>query len=217
MDREKRRLRAVIFDLDGVLIDSEIVHARAWEQALRIEGIEMHIDWFKDWFGKDAGAMLDYFTKNFELTCSPNELLNRKRQYYTEQINKKADLYPGTKNAIRELKGFELGIATSSTSDNVRIILKTNKLESSFKVIIGYNEVSNWKPHPEPYLKAARGLGVEPGQCVVIEDTATGITAGKSAGMMVLGVKNTQTEKQLEECDRIFKTTPEAIEWIKNY
>jgi beta-phosphoglucomutase len=196
-------LKAVLFDYDGVLVDSMNYHVQAWQTVFREINLEI----------KPAAVYMTEGSRSIELArkifsehhipITEEELIkfvDKKQQVY-QQITK-AKLTDGAEALIAKLKeqGLQLGLVTGSTQFNVRATLLLRTL-SQFDIIITGDETQNGKPHPEGYLNAARALRVKPAECLVIENAPFGIQAAKNAGMMVAALTVTLDRTQLDDAD----------------
>lgn len=208
-----KRVRAVIFDVDGVIADAEPFHFAALRDTLAEEGIpltekeydETYVvlddrDAFKTAYAS-AGKPLE------EATLS--SLLARKAERFDAQLQKGIPLFPGVSEAIRSLsREMPLAIASGALSKEVRHILASHGLEGFFVGVVCADHVTHGKPHPETYLRAyallKRALpDLKPEECLVVEDTVGGVRGAKAAGMSVLAVTNTTSAERLREADAV--------------
>ena len=188
-------VKALIFDLDGVIVTTEHNHFIAWKRTAESLGIpfeEEHNELLK------GVSRVDSLKKILELgskTISTEEfdaLLISKNDFYVDSIQdlNQSDLLPGVLSLLQEArsKGFKLGIGSSSK--NANFILKLLKIDHFFDVVIDGNGVEHPKPHPEVFLNGARALSLAPAECIVFEDAASGITAAKAGGFIAIAVGN---------------------------
>lgn len=188
-------VKALIFDLDGVIVTTEHNHFIAWKRTAESLGIpfeEEHNELLK------GVSRVDSLKKILELgskTISTEEfdaLLISKNDFYVDSIQdlNQTDLLPGVLSLLQEArsKGFKLGIGSSSK--NANFILKLLKIDHFFDVVIDGNGVEHPKPHPEVFLNGARALSLAPAECIVFEDAASGITAAKAGGFIAIAVGN---------------------------
>ena len=189
------KLKALIFDLDGVIVTTEHNHFIAWKRTANSLGIdfeEEHNELLK------GVSRVDSLKKILELGAKTisteefNELLISKNDFYVDSIQdlNQTDLLPGVLSLLQEArsKGFKLGIGSSSK--NANFILKLLKIDHFFDVVIDGNGVEHPKPHPEVFLNGARALSLAPAECIVFEDAASGITAAKAGGFIAIAVGN---------------------------
>ena len=196
----------MLFDFDGVIADTMAYHVIAWQQAFAENKIEITSEdiYFQE--GQIANKIARIMSQEKGLCLDESELdqiVKNKRAIYKNTT--KAQVYPATKKIASQLKkmSIKLGLVTGSILPNMRIVTGDEFLEN-FDCIVTGDSVTNNKPHPEPYLTAARKLNIEPKECVVIENAPLGIQAAKSAGMYCIAVKTTiKDEQYLREADLI--------------
>jgi beta-phosphoglucomutase family hydrolase len=209
------RFKGVIFDMDGVLIDSESTHAKAWILLLKKYNKDYSFDWYKKWVGVNDAVMAASIVSEDKLGIDANTLAQQKWELFYELLERAPImLYPNVFQGLCSLKGFKTGLATSSPGKLAKLILASNNLLELFDAVVTADDVLRLKPHPEIYLKAAALLKLKPAACIAVEDSVHGIEAAKQAGMYVVAVGNTCEAKMLQSADRIFASTALAISWI---
>ena len=187
-------LRAVIFDWDGVVVDSSSHHERSWEILAAQRGLPLPADHFKRGFGKKNNVIipdLGWATDPAEVDA----LAHEKEEIYRSLVREKGiDPLPGVRELLTALQaaGLPRAIGSSTERANLDCLLDMMDLRVFFDVIVSGEEVVHGKPDPSIFLLAAERLGVAPADCVVIEDALVGIEAGRSAGMPVLAVATTE-------------------------
>ncbi len=158
--------------MDGVIVNSELLHEQCEKQLLKEYGIKL----------------------------TPEVLLQKKMFLFSKLVKNKVKVYPGFKELAKECKKkFKVGLVTSSPKQSVSTILRHFDIKHIFDAIVTAEDVTLAKPYPEPYLKIAEKLHIKANQCLVIEDTIHGITAAKTAGAKCIAVTNTFTKKKLQE------------------
>ncbi len=192
-------LKAVIFDMDGVLVDSEPLHARAGVLALEKYSVEVTIDYFYDFIGSTTIHMLDTMIKDFNLTTTRDELLitySAAKHKLVKEEGYKA--IPYTKELIIDLykNGVKLAIASSSALSEIEDIVKTLGIAKYFDKLVSGATVSLPKPAPDVFLKAMSELGVNSTECIIIEDSCNGVRAAEAAGIPSIGFINEHSGKQ---------------------
>jgi len=199
------RFQAVIFDLDGVLIDSEPLHAQAWEALFADLGLaRTHGMIYRDYLGIADRIFLRDFLAKHPRPESPAELHARKLQHLYRLIRHHRPIDRHLPELIPALaRRYPLAIASSSRQEVINVVLEVAGLTQYFKVTVGGDAVQHFKPDPEVYLTAARRLGLPPGNCCAIEDSPPGVTAAKAAGLTVIGLTTGQTAAQLRQADYI--------------
>lgn len=187
------KIKAVIFDLDGVIVSTDDCHYRAWKQMAEEEGIYFDKKINDRLRGVSRAASLEIVLERSEKTYSEQEkqgLAERKNNYYKEMIKEltPSDILSGAKELLEELKTRGIKVAIGSSSKNAPMILKQIGLENYFDAVSDGNNIVNSKPNPEVFVKAAQMLGLAPGDCMVVEDADAGIEAAKAGGMIVAAV-----------------------------
>ena len=182
---------AVVFDLDGVLVDSEHVWDEVREQLARERGGRWHDRAQADMMGMSSPEWSRYMHDVIGLDETPEEIndevVRRMQARYAESL----PLVPGAIEAVRRLADrFRLGLASSSNRPLIDAVLETTGLGEVFEATVSSEEVANGKPAPDVFLEAARRLGVPPEQAVAVEDSANGIRAAHAAGMRVIAIPN---------------------------
>jgi len=182
-------LRAVIWDLDGVIIDSAEEHRQAWQRLAQEEGIRFTDADFWATFGKRND---DIITKVWG-PQSPERvraLADRKEAYFRELIRATAAPLPGSIELLQGLHeaGFSQALASSAPIENIQLISDVLGLRRYLTALVSGETVAHGKPAPDIFLKAANELGIAPGQCLVIEDAVAGVQAAHAAGMRCIAV-----------------------------
>lgn len=186
-------IRALIFDMDGVIVDSNPWHRIAWQKYNRALGVEMTEAMQQKMYGKRNDELIREF---FGQHLSDAEVFAHgaaKETLYREMIKPQINeaLVPGIREFLTRYRDLSFAIATNAEPPNVNFVLDETGLRSFFQVIVNGHQVANPKPHPEIYLRAADELGVNPADCIVFEDSYTGVEAGLAAGMRVVGLSTT--------------------------
>jgi beta-phosphoglucomutase family hydrolase len=184
---------ALIFDMDGVIVDSNPVHCQAWSEFNRRYGLETTEAMLQRMYGKRNDEIVRDF---FGEALSPEEVAGRgaaKERLYRELVASRIEeiLVPGIRDFLVKYQDLPVAVATNAEPANVTFILERAALRPFFRAVVDGHQVTNPKPHPDVYLKAAQSLGVGPADCVVFEDSHSGVAAGLAAGMRVIGVRTT--------------------------
>ena len=184
--------RAIIFDLDGVLADSEPWWNEIDAQLLREYGAKYHGEYHENVLGVSFRLAVEFYKKKFGISAPTKELMRRRGEIATEFFAHRVGLFPNAKEVLNELRNIEspvrLGLATSSVSASARPFLDRHQLTGLFEVIVAGDEIERGKPEPDIYLRAAKKLGVAANECLVIEDSLSGIAAAKAAKMRVAAI-----------------------------
>ena len=208
-------IRAVIFDLDGVLADSEGIHILAWEEIAREYRLPEDRLPLHDWIGYPDTEIVKEVVREHGLSVTPEQLLERKREIFRCLIAENLKPIPGSVEALSELDSLPLGVATSSSRSEADLMLRILGIVERFRVVVTGDEVKRSKPAPDSYLLAARHIGIAPQYCVAIEDSSSGVQAARRAGMTVLAVTTSLPAQRLAAAHHIFASTPEAVAWVK--
>jgi HAD superfamily hydrolase (TIGR01509 family) len=185
-------IQAVIFDLDGVLADSEPWWNEIDATVLAEHGVTYRGEHHRNVLGVSYRLAVEFYKKTFGLSVPTEEMMRRRGEIATVFFATRVDLFPATKQVLQELRQMNpplhLSLATSSVSDSARPFLDRHQLTPFFEVIVTGEEVERGKPHPDIYLRAAKKLDVTTDACLVIEDSLSGIAAAKAANMRVAAI-----------------------------
>jgi len=195
--------KAIIFDLDGVIVDTAKYHFIAWKKIADELGIPFTQKENELLKGVSRVKSLDIILAldNRQLDeAKKNSLLTQKNNYYLSLIAqlKPDDMLPGIRELLTDLKRENIPFALGSASKNARKILSALQIEELFTAIVDGNDVSKAKPDPEVFLSAAKKMDVAPENCIVIEDAQAGIEAAKNAGMYSIGIGDKQVLSQAD-------------------
>ena len=189
---------ALIFDMDGVIVDSNPIHREAWRHYNRRFGLETTDLMIERMYGKRNDEIIrEYFGSQL----SDEEVIARgaaKEELYREMIAEKLEsaLVKGLNDVLQcaQNSGTPVGLATNAERANVDFVLYGAQLRSRFRAIVDGQQVERPKPYPDIYLETARLLGMRPADCIVFEDSFSGVEAARAAGMRVVGVRTTHAE-----------------------
>ena len=200
-------LSAVIFDMDGVIVDSEPRHERAFLETVTALGYgETHGLRFADYVGRSDHELWTDFINKHQPAHAMNDLLALKRARMAEIIRREQPLFDGLAELVEKLAAkCPLALASGSERLIVDEVLKLRGLGRHFSATVSSSEIprGRGKPLPDIFLKAAALLGVEPAVCWVIEDSKPGIEAGLAAGMKVIAIANTHPATELSSATRV--------------
>lgn len=196
-----KNIDAIIFDLDGTLVDSMWVWDEIDMEFLSARNLSLPPTYQKDIEGMSFTETAVYTRALFQLPESVEELKNIWNQMALEKYATEVPLKPGAESFLNYCKkqGIPMGIATSNSRELVNATAKAHHLGDYIQVIVTACDVAKGKPAPDVYLEAAKRLAVQPEHCLVFEDVPMGILAGKHAGMKVCAVKDAFSEEQQEE------------------
>ncbi len=179
--------------MDGILVDTEPIMARAVKLALADQGLYLAEQEYYDHWTKKGKGILDFIAeKNFPIDV--NKYRSTRNTIYFDSLKNNIPLISRVKETLAELsKAYKLGLVSSSNGEFVKFILKSAGIEKYFLTIISSDDVKKEKPAPEGFLLAAKNLQTEPNECIVIEDSEKGVLAAKNAGMKVIAIPNEYT------------------------
>ncbi|MCX8070945.1 MAG: HAD family phosphatase [Candidatus Binatia bacterium] len=181
---------AVVFDLDGVLLDSEGLHYQAYCQVLReFDVVIGQEEYAEHWIG--AGHGPEYAVERYRLPITPTELRARKAPLYRELLHTRAQLMPHARDVVEGLyREFALGVATNSGREDVDWVLARFDLRRFFSAVIAREDYREAKPAPDAYVAVRALLAVPAHRCLVVEDSPRGVLAARAAGLPVVAVPN---------------------------
>lgn len=206
------RAKALIFDMDGTLVDNMPFHLRTWVEWARGEGVDLPEP---ELLSKTHGTIGEVVRRLFPHVTSEaevHELGEKKEAYYREAYRPHLKLIPGVAEFLEEArrKGIPMAVATAGDWTNVRFTLDGTEIRHYFPVIIAGEDVKHGKPHPEVFLKAAARLEVEPEDCLVFEDSPAGTEAARRAGMKAIVVNQMNDRKD-------FGAHEHVLHWARDY
>ena len=208
---------ALIFDMDGVIVDSNPFHREAWRAYNLRHGISTDEAMQRRMFGKhNAEIVRDFYGGHL----SPAEIFQHgaaKEQLYREMMQGSVEqaLVPGLRAFLEKHREIPAAVATNAEPENAHFIFRAATLGHFFCVVVDGHQVRFPKPHPEIYLRAASLLGVDPAECIVFEDSVWGIEAARAAGMRVIGLRTTHKELSGVELAVDDFLSPEIDAWFR--
>lgn len=215
MDRFK--LKAVIFDMDGVIIDSMPYHFLSWYEALRPYGVRVScFDVYSKEGEKWSKTLKDLLA---QAGINPtkrllDEIFARRQRIFKRLFQ--AFIFNGAEELLTSLKkaGYLLGLVTGTPLREVNTILPA-RIKSKFGVIVAGDQVKKGKPNPEPYLKAAKAFGLRPAECLVVENSPLGIKSAKQAGMPCIAITTSLAKEYLKQADCVVAGLQDISKCIK--
>ena len=206
--------------MNGIIIDDEHIHEMAFKETVKPFGIELdHLTYLDCCAGKTDRAGYEEIAAKFSKDLLVDDLLQQKSQMYLKLFPANKKDYPGAIDLIHSLaKDFILALTSSSSRAEVDLIAKEFGIDHEFRITISADDVTKGKPNPEPYLITAQKLDLQPQECVVIEDSRSGVLSAKAAGCYCIGVTTTHTKEDLKEADLVigqenFKPEPSRY-WV---
>lgn len=201
-----RRGFAVIFDMNGVIVDDSAFHKRAWKAFCESHGFPLTEEQLaRNVYGKRNKETLEWLFKKKLPAREVARYAAEKEALYRKLYRGSIAPVKGLRRFLAHLRreGVILALATSAPPKNVKFILAATGLRGHFRTIVDDTDVRQGKPHPEIYLKTAARLRVKPSSCIVFEDSLSGIASAKSAGMRVVAITTTHARKELARADLV--------------
>lgn len=206
----------VIFDIDGVLIDSYQAHFQSWRIMLRRHGLDVTEEEFRRTFGRTNDDIFEHVYPSFRREDYP-ALGEEKESAYRDIIRDDFPAMDGAPELVAALHdaGATLAIGSSAPPENVAVVVRALPGSDKFVAATHGKEVARGKPDPEVFLTSARKIGIDPRRCVVVEDAPPGVAAGKAAGCKVIALLGTALREELSHADRIVDSlrtiTPQVV------
>lgn len=195
--------KAVIFDMDGVICHTNPYHTKAYQTFLAKRDLyPSEEDFVQHMYGKNNRYILNHFLGREIVGQEFIDMENEKEEIFREIYTNEITPIPGYLEFLAQLKesGFKTGVATSAPRSNLDLIMQSLGFQSKMESILASENVKEHKPDPEVYLKSSHNLKVQPENCVVFEDSYSGVSAAINAGMKVVGVLSSHTKEELPPC-----------------
>ncbi|WP_396150353.1 HAD family hydrolase [Flavobacterium sp.] len=193
-------LQTVIFDMDGVIVDTEPVHNYAYYEHFKLLGIEVSAEMYASFTGNSTKNVFQKIKDHFEVTEDIHTLVEKKRSLFNDAFDTKADLFllEGVEELIKQLhqNGIQLILASSSSKVTINRVFNRFKLHSYFSHIVSGEDFPQSKPNPAIFLEAVRLSQSKKENCIVIEDSTNGIKAAYAAGIFCVGYRSVNSKKQ---------------------
>lgn len=202
-------IKACIFDLDGVIVDTAHYHFLAWKRLANELGIDFTMDHNERLKGVSRMRSMEIIMELGDVKLSPHEkeqLANKKNTWFVDYVERMApeEIFPGVKSLIRRLKEKGIKVGLASSSKNAKTVLQILHIQNEFDAVVDGTMVVHSKPDPEIFLLAAKKLGVDPSECLVFEDAEAGVEAALAAGMKCVGIGPTT---QLNRANKVLDKT----------
>ena len=209
-------LKAVLFDMDGVIVDTEPLHRKAYYQMFGDVNIEVDDVLYDSFTGQATLPICRTLCQHFSLSENPEDLVSIKRKHFKYLFDNDSGLtlLKGVKELIQDYhhNGLTLVLASSASMPNINRIFERFDLDQYFKAKISGADLKASKPHPEIFIKAAELAGEHPGNCMVIEDSSNGIAAAKAANIYCVGYKSLHSKNQdYRKADRVITSFDEIL------
>lgn len=215
---EDKMIKAVIFDSDGVVVDTTQYDYDAWKKTLSEYGIDLSFPEYKVFLGMKGTEVVKKYLPHFS-EDSALAIQNKKEDYLVSLVQRKGvQMIDGALDFIKKLKSkkIRIALATASPVKKLDAIMSALQIRNRFDAIVTADDVSKGKPNPEIFLKAAKKLGVSPRESIVIEDAPNGVEAAKSGGFTCVAITTTHQQKELRGADHIIDSFSDfKLEWLK--
>lgn len=214
MNEPHNVIKAIVFDFDGVLADSEPLHLRAYQEVLSALGLALTRDeYYEHYLGYDDEGVFTRLAAahGFELDAGRLDALIAEKGRAFDAIIESGDvLYPGAAACVaRMAAAFPLGIASGALRYEIEAILRAGRMDQHFRFIVASGDTAESKPAPGPYRRAAELHGVAPEECLAIEDSRWGIESARAAGLRCVAITHTYARDQLLMADAVVDTLDE--------
>jgi beta-phosphoglucomutase len=206
---DRTLIKAVIFDLDGVIVDTAQYHFLAWKRLAKELGVPFTEADNERLKGVSRMQSLDILLELGGISLNQHDkerLANKKNTWFVDFVERMVpeEIYPGVKPLLRKLKERGIKVGLASSSKNAQTVIQLLHIQHAFDVVVDGTMITHSKPDPEIFLLAARRLGVAPADCIVFEDAEAGVEAALAAGMKCIGVGSTE---QLGKADKVISQT----------
>jgi HAD superfamily hydrolase (TIGR01509 family) len=210
-----KRIKAAIFDLDGVVFDTEPIHRKAWIQSLRTLGHKISEESLMEWTGIPCRSLAERYSETLEPHLNWQVYQKRKAEALHRIARDELVPFAGVPEALVKLSdSIKLCYATSNYHEDAELMLDFAGLSHILTSGVTYEDIDRHKPEPDAYLKAAELVGIEVDCCIAIEDSPAGVASAIAAGMRVCAVATTFSAIDLKEATKTFKSTIEACSWL---
>jgi len=204
-------IKACIFDLDGVIVDTAHYHFLAWRRLAKEIGIDLTIEDNERLKGVSRMRSLEIILELGGISLSEHDketLANKKNSWFVDYLERMApeEIFPGVKSLIKDLRGLGIKLALASSSKNAKTVIQLLHIHHEFDTVVDGTMITHSKPDPEIFLLAARKLNIDPKDCLVFEDAEAGVEAALAAGMKCVGVGS---PVQLGNANKVIAKTSE--------
>jgi len=221
MEEKLKKIKGIVFDLDGLLLDTEYYQWQGWVPFLRNHGIELTKEKYLNYAGKRGDIIEDEMVKDFNLNIKKGELINAKEEYLKERLkNEKISLMPYAREIVEFFyynPNYDISVCAGAPREETLIKLKNCDFLKYFKTIVCGDEIKRGKPNPDMYLRVAEVMGLKPEECLAFEDTQYGTMSAKSAGMMCFSVPNEYcTKQEYSMSDKVLNSLNDTFQYFNH-
>jgi beta-phosphoglucomutase len=213
-------VKAIVFDFDGVLADSEMLHLRVYRELLGPSGVAISTEAYCErYLGFDDEGVFQQVARDYKLLLGDEEielLIAEKARRFEALVSSGDVLYPTANACVRRLAAvWPLGIASGARRSEIEVMLRGASLLDAFQFIVAAGDTDHGKPAPDPYLRAAELHGVPASSCVAIEDSHAGLDSARAAGMRTIAIANTYPRETLQADAVIASLDEVTIEFMR--
>lgn len=210
------KIEAIIFDMDGTLVNTEPLHCKAWLHVLRKRGLHYDENWFSQWIGKADRFLAQGVIEERGLDLAPRILQLEKEVLFHSLAEKETQIFPGLSDLLAAVKSrLPMAIATNSSRKDAEKVFIPTQLDQWMQAVVTADDVERLKPDPDMYLLAAKEIGVPPEYCLVIEDSEAGARGAVAAGMYVLGLTSSIPAARMQMCAELFANPSQAYQRVR--
>ncbi len=203
----KQKIRAIVFDFDGVVVDSEPLYKRAEEKFFTEYGVTIPSNDWKYFKGLSEEGFFKLASEKYGISVHSEKLRNRSRELFLEEIKHNLRYLPGFEKFFEDIKGkYRIGLVTSTPRSILEWILSNTEVKNHFEYIITADDVEKRKPDPAPYLEICKKMNVKPEQVIVIEDSINGVNSAVTAGAITIGFTSSLSEEDLNAANFFAKS-----------
>ncbi|MBI4895467.1 MAG: HAD family phosphatase [Candidatus Aenigmarchaeota archaeon] len=212
------KFKGIVFDLDGVLVDTEYYQWQGWVEILKKYGLTISKEEYYDYAGKNVTIIAEELINKFNL--KPKKSLSEEKEELILRWfkSKPINLMHFSKESMKYFKELGLKIAICSSGNKEEILIKLNRtgINNMVDFITSRNDVNRGKPFPDIYLHSAKQLNTKPSECLAFEDTQYGLQSAKDAGLYCIAIPNEFSIKQdFSRADKVFNNLEQAVNWLK--
>ena len=214
-------IKGAVFDVDGLLVDTEGYQYRGWVEVLKPLGLTITPEEYFQYAGKTGSLIEQELVKKYGLKIKERALIEVKEKLLIKWFGKESlKPMPHAKEAVQFFidKGLKIAVCSGSPEEEIKLKLRKTGLDKFSLIITSGNDVKRGKPFPDSYIMAAKKLGLKPEECMAFEDTQYGLQSAKDAGLKCLAVPSQYSTKQdFSRADGIFPSLREAVDFVKNH
>ena len=206
-------IKAIIFDMDGVILNSMPMHIKIWEYIFKRRELAFTLELFQEFNGRNSKDIAEEMIQRYDLQEKAEDILSEKMELERKYWDEMLALFPdadGTLISLRD-KGYKLALGTSALPHMTEHVFNKFKLEKYFDAVVSAKDVEHTKPAPDIFLLAAKKLDTIPEECAVVEDAVMGVEAANKAGMISIGITTTFRAEAFIDADKVIKRLKDLL------